>query len=113
MFIYWMYEVQNQSAIYDQYHLSAKPMFGRTPQLRHFTTSKIFFLGHQKSVLEHQPGLFHNCLSADAAVCDDPIDLHQYPLEFLHSPTPSVIPPHQLWLKDQCDAMLHRILNAE
>ena len=88
-------------------------MFGRMPQLSHFTTNKCIILGHQKTVLQCQPGLFHNSLSADAAICDDPIDFHEYPVEFSHSLTPSGMPSHQLRLKCGCDAMLHRNLIAE
>jgi ATP-dependent DNA helicase PIF1 len=49
--------------------------------------------------------------SLDRAVTEDPDDEHHFPLEFLHTLTPSGMPPHRLQLKVGAVVMLLRNLS--
>ena len=65
-----------------------------------------------KEILERQVGDVTTYFAADhAKVPDNPDEANNYPLEFLHSLTPSEMPPHTLKLKVGCIAMLLRSLD--
>jgi hypothetical protein len=52
-------------------------------------------------------------LSADRVVCDDDQEANNYPVEFLHSITPSGMPPHRLILKSGAVIMLLRNIDIK
>jgi hypothetical protein len=62
-------------------------------------------------VLQKLPGLQKEYLSSDSAICHDPEEATNYPIEFLHSITPSGMPPHKLCLKPGAIIMLLRNLD--
>ena len=60
------------------------------------------------SVLQLMDGDVMEYRSLDRAVTEDPADAHHYPTEFLHSHTPTGMPPHRLRLKVGAVVMLLR-----
>ena len=66
-----------------------------------------------EEVLQQLPGDSNTYASVDTAVLDDQQESDSYPLEFLHSLTPSGMPPHLLNLKVGAVAMLLRNLNIQ
>ena len=62
--------------------------------------------------MKRQPGNLHTVASVDHAECEDPSDGEAYQPEFLHSLTPSGMPPHKLSLKEGCMVMLLRNLDT-
>ena len=63
-------------------------------------------------MLQLLPGECRTYASVDSAVCDEE-EATNYPLEFLHSLTPSGMPPHTLNLKVGAVVMLLRNLNIK
>ena len=51
--------------------------------------------------------------SSDKAIFQDPQDTSAYPLDFIHSVTPSGMPPHILILKKNCIIMLLRNMDMK
>ena len=49
----------------------------------------------------------------DKIICDDDIDINNYPVKLLNSLTISVLPPHKLVLKGNCIVLLIRNLNTK
>jgi hypothetical protein len=64
-------------------------------------------------ILETIPSQTKVYLSRDCAICDDPTEQNNYPLEFLNSLTPSGMPPHTLKLKTGAIIMLLRNLDIK
>ena len=60
------------------------------------------------TVLQLMDGDVMEYRSLDRAVTEDPADAHHYPTEFLHSHTPTGMPPHRLRLKVGAVVMLLR-----
>ena len=58
------------------------------------------------TILKRMHGQLFSCFSVDSAVVDDAIDEDLYPVDFLHSLTPSGLPPHLFLLKVECVVML-------
>ena len=63
-------------------------------------------------ILERLPRESRTYFSIDSVVSDDPMEINQYPLEFLNSITLSGMPPHRLNLKEGCVVMLLRNLSV-
>jgi hypothetical protein len=63
------------------------------------------------AILKNLPGQETVYLSTDKAICDDEAEAQNYPMEFLHSLTPSGMPPHRLLLKPGAIIMLLRNLD--
>ena len=66
-----------------------------------------------EQVLQQLPGECHTYASVDSAMCDNEEEATNYPPEFLHSLTPSGLPPHILNLKVGAVVMLLRNLNIK
>ena len=66
-----------------------------------------------EQILQQLPGECHTYASVDSAVCDNDQEATNYPHEFLHSLTPSGMPPHILNLKVGAVVMLLRNLNIK
>ena len=65
------------------------------------------------AVLKKLPGDTQTYLSTDKAVCDEPSEAANYPIEFLNSLTPSGMPPHRLILKPNSIVILLRNLDVQ
>jgi hypothetical protein len=63
------------------------------------------------SIVQKIPGTPNTYTSVDRAICDDPLEAQQYPLEFINSITPTGMPPHRLILKPGVIVMLLRNLD--
>ena len=61
-------------------------------------------------ILQRLSGVETEYFSCDKALCDDEGEAQNYPIEFLHSITPTGMPPHRLGLKAGCTVMLLRNL---
>jgi hypothetical protein len=64
-----------------------------------------------EEILARFPGQCSTYYSADSIVCDDEEEQEIYQLDFIHSLTPSGMPPHRLNLKVGVIVMLLRNLN--
>ena len=62
------------------------------------------------SILRKMPGRAEECISVGSVAVDDDIEDDTYPVDFLHSLTPSGLPPHILHLKIGCVVMAHVLL---
>jgi hypothetical protein len=64
-----------------------------------------------EEILTMIPGDARTYHSADRVKCDNEEERNNYPAEFLHSLTPSGMPPHTINLKEGCIVMLMRNLS--
>ena len=65
------------------------------------------------AIINKMPGSSKIYLSTDQAICDVEAEAENYPMEFLHSITPSGMPQHVLSLKPGAIVMLLRNLNIK
>jgi PIF1-like helicase len=66
-----------------------------------------------RNIIEKINGQGRVYYSSDSVVSEDPNDVNIYPAEFLHTQTPSGVPPHVLLLKPGTVVMLIRNLNPK
>jgi hypothetical protein len=66
-----------------------------------------------KLILDKIPTTTQTYLSSDSAICENPTEQTNYPMEFLHSLTPSGMPPHILKVKVGAIIMLLRNLDIK
>ncbi|XP_065322968.1 ATP-dependent DNA helicase pif1-like [Gordionus sp. m RMFG-2023] len=75
------------------------------------TTKNNIALNLNNEIIQKLPGNSKIYFSADSIQTDNPEDLLNFPIEFLHSQTPSGMPPHILNLKVGTIIMLLRNMN--
>ena len=63
------------------------------------------------NILHRLDGQAKTYYSVDNILCENPDDANNYTIEFVHSLTPSGLPPHELHLKEGCIIMLLRNLD--
>ncbi|XP_055306515.1 ATP-dependent DNA helicase pif1-like [Sitodiplosis mosellana] len=64
-------------------------------------------------VLNRMPGVLKTYNSYDKVICDNELEVNNYPVEFLNSLNVSGLPPHKLKLKIDCVVLLIRNLNTK
>lgn len=64
-------------------------------------------------IINRIPGESKSYLSTDKVICDNELEVNNYPIEFLNSLSVSGLPPHKLTLKVNCVVLLVRNLNTK
>lgn len=64
-------------------------------------------------IINRIPGESKSYFSTDKVMCDNELEVNNYPIEFLNSLSVSGLPPHKLILKVNCVVLLIRNLNTK